>query len=248
MGSITEQVLQALRFSHLSGRAGGRRRPRRRLRLRHGVQRQSADCGPARAAPGRASPMKPATLDRREFVALPAHRPRRSPGDRRARLADLRRRGLRGSSAQFLHLERDGLRRHGGPRTRVGAAGPPRGRDHRRRRSVDGRRQPRDHRRQAAENLAIVVLDNAHYGATGMQPSHTKAGVDLATVAKGCRFRRVAEVSELERAAEMRALLHNSGARPSFWRASRPTIHRASTESRRPRDQYQFMQASAKPA
>jgi thiamine pyrophosphate-dependent acetolactate synthase large subunit-like protein len=59
-------------------------------------------------------------------------------------------------------------------------------------------------------NLAIVVLDNAHYGATGMQPSHTKAGVDLGTIAKGCRFRHVVEVSELARAAEMRTLLHEA--------------------------------------
>src|ERR1700691_3973794 len=32
-------------------------------------------------------------------------------------------------------------------------------------------------------NLAVVVLNNAHYGETGMQPSHTSAGVDLTAVA-----------------------------------------------------------------
>ena len=56
-------------------------------------------------------------------------------------------------------------------------------------------------------NLAIVVLDNAHYGATGMQPSHTKAGIDLAMVARGCRFKTMIEVSEPERGAETRELL-----------------------------------------
>jgi thiamine pyrophosphate-dependent acetolactate synthase large subunit-like protein len=40
------------------------------------------------------------------------------------------------------------------------------------------------------KNLAIVVLDNAHYGETGMQASHTTAGIDLVAVALGCRFRR----------------------------------------------------------
>jgi phosphonopyruvate decarboxylase len=35
-------------------------------------------------------------------------------------------------------------------------------------------------------NLSIVVLDNGHYGETGMQPSHTGQGVDLPAVAKGC--------------------------------------------------------------
>ena len=38
-------------------------------------------------------------------------------------------------------------------------------------------------------NLTIVVLDNAHYAATGMQPSHTKAGIDLVAMANACRFR-----------------------------------------------------------
>jgi thiamine pyrophosphate-dependent acetolactate synthase large subunit-like protein len=98
-------------------------------------------------------------------------------------------------------------------------------------------------------NLAIVVLDNAHYGATGMQPSHTKAGIDLATMAKGCRFRNVAEVSELERAVEMRALIHGSEG-PTFILARvaaddpprvYPSLDGHATK-------YRFMQASAKTA
>lgn len=36
------------------------------------------------------------------------------------------------------------------------------------------------------KNLAIVVLDNGHYGETGMQLSHSGAGLDLVAVAKGC--------------------------------------------------------------
>src|SRR5262249_53933567 len=34
------------------------------------------------------------------------------------------------------------------------------------------------------KNLSIIVLDNAHYGETGMQPSHTKAGIDLVAMGK----------------------------------------------------------------
>ena len=34
-------------------------------------------------------------------------------------------------------------------------------------------------------NLTIVVLDNGHYGETGMQQSHTSLGTDLVAVAKG---------------------------------------------------------------
>jgi phosphonopyruvate decarboxylase len=34
-------------------------------------------------------------------------------------------------------------------------------------------------------NLTLVILDNGHYGETGMQLSHTSLGTDLVAVAKG---------------------------------------------------------------
>jgi thiamine pyrophosphate-dependent acetolactate synthase large subunit-like protein len=37
-------------------------------------------------------------------------------------------------------------------------------------------------------NLTVVVIDNQHFGETGMQPSHTGRGVDLASVAGACGF------------------------------------------------------------
>ena len=58
-------------------------------------------------------------------------------------------------------------------------------------------------------NLAIVVLDNAHYGETGMQASHTKAGIDLVAVALACRFRQARAISRIEEAADVRKLLHD---------------------------------------
>ena len=58
------------------------------------------------------------------------------------------------------------------------------------------------------KNLAVVVLDNAHYGETGMQPSHTHAGVNLVAMALACRFKYAREVSKIEEAADVRALLH----------------------------------------
>jgi thiamine pyrophosphate-dependent acetolactate synthase large subunit-like protein len=58
------------------------------------------------------------------------------------------------------------------------------------------------------KNLVIVVLDNAHYGETGMQPSHTDAGIDLAAVALGCRFKQARSVSRIEETAKVRTLLH----------------------------------------
>jgi thiamine pyrophosphate-dependent acetolactate synthase large subunit-like protein len=64
-------------------------------------------------------------------------------------------------------------------------------------------------------NLSLVVLDNRHYGETGMQASHTNFGIDLAGIARACRFaqpRIVNQDSELEMA---RGLLH-SGTGPHF--------------------------------
>ncbi len=58
------------------------------------------------------------------------------------------------------------------------------------------------------KNLAIVVLDNARYGETGMQPSHTKHGIDLAALALACRFKQARAVSRIEETAAVRALLH----------------------------------------
>ena len=57
------------------------------------------------------------------------------------------------------------------------------------------------------KNLAIVVLDNAHYGETGMQPSHTHDGIDLVAVALGCRFKHARAVSRIDEASDVRALL-----------------------------------------
>jgi thiamine pyrophosphate-dependent acetolactate synthase large subunit-like protein len=62
------------------------------------------------------------------------------------------------------------------------------------------------------ENLGIVVLDNEHYGETGMQASHTARGVDLAAVAAAAGFpsaRTIYTRNELE--AWTPALYHATG-------------------------------------
>jgi thiamine pyrophosphate-dependent acetolactate synthase large subunit-like protein len=41
---------------------------------------------------------------------------------------------------------------------------------------------------QQPRNLALVVMDNEHYGETGMQETHTRHGVDLAAIAKAASF------------------------------------------------------------
>jgi thiamine pyrophosphate-dependent acetolactate synthase large subunit-like protein len=64
-------------------------------------------------------------------------------------------------------------------------------------------------------NLSIVVLDNGHYGETGMQASHTNSGIDLGAIAKACRFTQVCSVSTAGDLDAARNLLH-SGTGPAF--------------------------------
>ena len=44
-------------------------------------------------------------------------------------------------------------------------------------------------------NLAIVCVDNGHYGETGWQKSHTSLGVDLEQIARGCGIKRTRTVA-----------------------------------------------------
>jgi len=41
---------------------------------------------------------------------------------------------------------------------------------------------------QQPRNLVVIVMDNEHYGETGMQQTHTRFGVDLAGMAKAAGF------------------------------------------------------------
>jgi phosphonopyruvate decarboxylase len=61
------------------------------------------------------------------------------------------------------------------------------------------------------KNLTLVVLDNGHFGETGMQRSHTSLGTDLVAVAKGFGIRdsfTVEAQADVSSVAE-RALLRN---------------------------------------
>jgi thiamine pyrophosphate-dependent acetolactate synthase large subunit-like protein len=49
---------------------------------------------------------------------------------------------------------------------------------------------------QRPPNFAIAVFDNARYGETGMQASHTEAGVDLVGVARACGIRETFDISD----------------------------------------------------
>jgi thiamine pyrophosphate-dependent acetolactate synthase large subunit-like protein len=60
---------------------------------------------------------------------------------------------------------------------------------------------------QAVQNLAIAVLDNEAYGETGGQASHTAHGIDLAAVARACRFRDAITIHRPEELAGLREQL-----------------------------------------
>ena len=54
-------------------------------------------------------------------------------------------------------------------------------------------------------NLAIVVIDNERYAETGMQPSHTARGTDLAGIASAAGFQKaftIGNEKEIDRLAE----------------------------------------------
>ena len=64
---------------------------------------------------------------------------------------------------------------------------------------------------QCPGNLAVVVLDNEHYGETGMQPSHTRFGIDLAAIATACGFAASAVVTTMEQVVTLRGDIHQAG-------------------------------------
>lgn len=59
-------------------------------------------------------------------------------------------------------------------------------------------------------NLAIVVIDNELYSETGMQPTHTSRGVDLAGVAKASGFVTTGTVSTLAEVKTWIPALYNT--------------------------------------
>jgi thiamine pyrophosphate-dependent acetolactate synthase large subunit-like protein len=58
---------------------------------------------------------------------------------------------------------------------------------------------------QQPKNLSIVILDNGHFGETGMQQSHTSLGTNLAQVAKAVGVPTTLEISDIQ---ELEKLAH----------------------------------------
>ena len=57
------------------------------------------------------------------------------------------------------------------------------------------------------KNLSIVVLDNGHFGETGMQMSHTGLGARLELIATGAGFPSVTEITDMEGIERFRPIL-----------------------------------------
>ncbi|WP_407530848.1 thiamine pyrophosphate-dependent enzyme [Methylobacterium oryzisoli] len=60
---------------------------------------------------------------------------------------------------------------------------------------------------QAPPNLTVAVLDNGHFGETGMQLSHAGRGLSLDRVAESCGFAWTAEIREMGQVEVLRASL-----------------------------------------
>ena len=56
----------------------------------------------------------------------------------------------------------------------------------------------------APKNLTVAVIDNGHFGETGMQLSHTGRGLDIAAVAASCGFAKTGTLTDLDQVAEAR--------------------------------------------
>ena len=61
---------------------------------------------------------------------------------------------------------------------------------------------------QKPRNLSVVVIDNERYGETGMQATHTAAGINLAKVAAACGFRAASLVRDRSKLAMLRTAIH----------------------------------------
>ncbi len=59
-------------------------------------------------------------------------------------------------------------------------------------------------------NLAVVVLDNEHYGETGGQETATRHGVDLAAMARGAGIADSRTITRPEEVAPLREAIHRA--------------------------------------
>ncbi|MCX2698549.1 thiamine pyrophosphate-dependent enzyme [Ochrobactrum chromiisoli] len=66
-------------------------------------------------------------------------------------------------------------------------------------------------------NLDVIVLDNQHFGETGMQTSHTGRGIQLDKVANACGFVETAELRSLEEVDQLSLRLRSQPIGPRLF-------------------------------
>lgn len=65
-------------------------------------------------------------------------------------------------------------------------------------------------------NLSIAVLDNGHFGETGMQRSHSGLGAKLDDIARGAGFSSVVEITDMAGIAAFRSDVHRLAGGPKL--------------------------------
>jgi len=65
---------------------------------------------------------------------------------------------------------------------------------------------------QKPKNLSIVILDNGHYGETGMQLSHSGRGVHLERVAESVGFEKSSRITTMAEVSDLRMQIHKNSA------------------------------------
>jgi thiamine pyrophosphate-dependent acetolactate synthase large subunit-like protein len=74
-------------------------------------------------------------------------------------------------------------------------------------------------------NLTIVILDNGHFGETGMQVSHSGLGAQLDVIASGAGLRSVSEITDLDGITAFRRRLQELDGGPRLARFRIATGH-----------------------
>ena len=79
------------------------------------------------------------------------------------------------------------------------------------------------------KNLTIVVLDNGHFGETGMQVSHSGLGAKLDVIATGAGLRSVTDITDIKGITDFRSKLQSidDGPRLAMIRIATGHIERA---------------------
>lgn len=67
-------------------------------------------------------------------------------------------------------------------------------------------------------NLSVIVLDNGHFGETGMQLSHSGLGARLDVIAQGAGFASVTQITDLKGVADFRSKMYEKGNGARFVR------------------------------